>query len=286
MIRGLMLVAVIGLVAPVQAQRPGSVPNGPAFEVASVKPSPPMTPAGLIVRSGSAQPGGRWVSQNARFIDILRSVYPEYPLRGQIAGGPVWINSARFDITARADGDPPPEQIRAMARHLLADRFGLRVRTERRELPTYALVMAREDRRPGPRLRAVTVDCDALAAARARGEAAATKPNERPLCSARVTESPGMLHLVAGALPLPGLVNMIQGALREPILDRTGLTGRFDIDLDWAAESILGTTPGADDNSGQTIFVALPQQLGLKLEPRTEAMDVLVIDSVQMPTPD
>ena len=289
MIRATLFLAGIGGVAGLLAQVPGSSQSALAFEVASVKQSSPMPPEGVLVRSGSAQPGGRWIAQNARFIDILRSVYREYSLRNQIVGGPAWVNTVRFDINAKSDSDEPSaDQMTAMAKQLLAGRFGLRVHPERREMDVYALVLARSDGQLGPQLRRVDVDCQAVIAARKRGEGPPAGRNERPLCTARLDESPGALRLVAGALPISGLLSMIQGSVREPILDRTNLAGRFDIDLDWAAEATLRATPAAsrDDNNAPTLLEALQRQLGLKLELRKELMDVLVIDSVHLPTPD
>jgi uncharacterized protein (TIGR03435 family) len=78
----------------------------------------------------------------------------------------------------------------------------------------------------------------------------------------------------------------LQGSLREPILDRTGLTGLYDIDLDWLADSSLTARGDSTDAAAQTVFAAVTQQLGLRLERRREKMDVLVIDSVALPQPD
>jgi uncharacterized protein (TIGR03435 family) len=272
-----LVVGVMLSVAQLSAQ-------GPAFDVASVKVSPPVPPGGVRVITGSAQ-GGRWLSQNAPFIDILRNVYPEYRLRGQIAGAPDWMSRTRFDIDARADGSPTRAQMVEMMKQLLAERFSLKVHAEQREIDVYALTVARRDRQLNRGLRPSTVDCEAVAAARAKGDSP-VGPGGRPLCIALSAEQPNGTVRVGGAGALmTHLISMIQGALREPIVDRTGLTGRYDLDLEFNPE--LGSLrDGAPGGPGSSIFTAVQEQLGLRLELRKEPMGVLVIDHVEMPTPD
>ena len=173
-----VLLALTFLVSAAVLSAQESVP----FEVASVKRSPTLPPGGAVVHSGSPQPGGRWIAQNARFMDILRAAFPEFGLRGQIVGGPTWINAFRFDITARAESEAvSSEALRAMAKRLLADRFQLRVHTERRALPVHALIIARSDGRLGPRLRPVNDDCRPTADPGAR---ISPQADERPRCGA------------------------------------------------------------------------------------------------------
>jgi uncharacterized protein (TIGR03435 family) len=257
-----------------------------SFEVASVKASPPMPPGGVNVTSGSVQPGGRWISQNARFVDILRAVYPGFPQRAQIAGGPLWVNTARFDITAIAGRDASREEMRELMKQLLADRFALKVHTEQRPLDVYSLVLARSDGRLGPGLRRVTVDCAAVTAARRRGEAVADGPGRRPQCASDVVEGAGdVQRLTAGGVTLESLVMQVRATMNQIIVDRTGLTGQFDIDFEWSLDPVLRTSADGGD-SGPSIFPALERQLGLKLERRKEPVDVLVIDHAEMPRPD
>jgi uncharacterized protein (TIGR03435 family) len=256
--------------------------NAPPFEVASVKISPPTT-GPIPVRSGTPLPGGGWVAQNARFIDLLRSAYPDHRLPGLIAGGPDWINRTRFDIVAKAASEPSSrEDLLAMVRRLLADRFALRVHTESRELEANALILNRPDGRLGPRMRLSTTDCE-----QARREKRTRDADGRPVCTASATDTNDVtMHLRAGAVPIATLIMFLQGSLREPILDRTGLTGLYDIDLDWLADSSLTARGDSTDAAAQTVFAAVTQQLGLRLERRREKMDVLVIDSVALPQPD
>jgi uncharacterized protein (TIGR03435 family) len=259
--------------------------QSPTFGVASIKVSPPIAPGGVRVITGSAQPGGRWLSQNAPFIDILRNVYPEHRLRGQITGGPDWMTRTRFDIDARAEGSPTRAQMVEMMKQLLAERFSLKLHAEQRGIDVYALTVARRDRRLNAGLRPSTVDCDAVAAARAKGESP-VGPRGRPLCIALSAEQPnGTLRVSGSGALMTHLVSMIQGAVREPIVDRTGLTGRYDLDLEFNPE-VGSLRAGAFDGPGSSIFTAVQEQLGLRLDLQRAQMDVLVIDHVEMPTPD
>jgi uncharacterized protein (TIGR03435 family) len=211
---------------------------------------------------------------------------------GQIVGLD-WINNERFDINARADGDPSPEVTNGMLRQLLADRFSLRVHTEQRELDVYALVVAREDGRAGPDLRVSAVDCAAVEAARrqrvASGEppaarqVATTKPGDRPECGMRSMMMNGMQRLTAGGMPVGAMAAVIQQTVGRPVVDRTGLNGRFDFDLQFSGTGPLATADRAD--APVSVFTALQEQLGLKLDSRKEKVDVLVIDQVERPTP-
>jgi uncharacterized protein (TIGR03435 family) len=258
-------------------------PEPRRFDVASVKISPPLPPGGAQVIAGSPQRGGRWISRNAPLIDILRASYPDYRLRGQIVA-PDWVARTRFDIDARANGEPARAQMIEMIKLLLADRFALKVRTEPREVDVQALTVARSDGRLGAGLRPSSVDCEAVAAAREKG-ASPEGPGGRPLCIALSDELPNGLIRVRGSGALvPHLINMIQGPVREPIVDRTGLTSRYDIDLEFNSE--LGGLRVPDNAAGSSLATALQEQLGLRLDQRKAQLTVLVVENVAMPTPD
>ena len=236
--------------------------------------------------------GGRWMSQNVQFIAILRAAYTNFPSPGQIVGGPEWINTQRFDIDARAAGDQPPEVVAEMLKRLLADRFKLKVHTEQRDIDVYALVLARPDGRLGPGLRKPSVDCEAREAARKKEIAAGSPPaqaiapptpGERPECGMLSSSMNGVLRVATGGTPISAVVRQVQVNVGRPVIDRTGLTGRFDIDLQFSA---VGPQTAADQPDAPTsVFTAVQEQLGLKLESRKERMDVLVIDQIEMPSP-
>ena len=279
--------ALLVAVATVAAQSPATPPT---FAVASIKPSAPPTGVAMFMDYGP-RPGGQWVSQNATLMLIIPSAYPDFSLPGQIVGGPEWINIERFDINAKAEGDPPRDVMNAMLRRLLAERFGLRVHTEQREVDVYALVLARADGRLGPGLRkAAAVDCQAIGEERKKAAAAGApaqgppKPGERMQCGLRSSAMNGVFRLTAGNVAVTAIGTVLQFTVARPVVDRTGLTGPFDVDLEYAGSSQLATA--ADQaNAPSSVFTAVQEQLGLKLESRKEKMDVLVIDQVERPTP-
>jgi uncharacterized protein (TIGR03435 family) len=262
------------------AQAPAGKP--PAFEVASIKENV-STSDNASVR---AQPGGRVSVTNNSLRNIIRNAYNVQNY--QIMGGPAWINTVRWDINAKAPDDAPPQQMLLMLRTLLADRFTLVIRNETREMPIYALVLARADGRLGPQLRASTVDCAAIfAAAKAKGEAPPPTTNGRPTCGTRTTRG----NMMTTGVAMADLARNLAPFAGRPVVDKTGLTGGFDVDLAWTPEQgplgPEGTSPaGPPSSDGVSLFTAVQEQLGLKLDARQGPVDVLVIDSAQRPVED
>ena len=238
-------------------------PSGPAFEVASVRENK----SGLNAGSSTSRPGG---SYNATNMTLRGLLWVAYGLPTQrVIGGPNWIDSTRFDIAAKAAGDLNSEQFGVMLRSLLRDRFKLVVREEKRDLPVYALVVVRRDGVLGPRMRPNPLDCsDPVALKKARTEAAPT--SIRP-CELRFTPS----RMQLGVVKIAAMIDNLSEVAGRPVVDRTGLNGTYDIDLQWAP------TPDAD---GVSIFTAVQEQLGLRLEPSTAPLDVVVIESAERPT--
>ena len=274
-----------------QAGAPAAPDANLTFEVASVKPNK----SGENFISFRNQPGGRFSISNAPLREIIRFAYQLQNF--QIVGAPEWAASDRFDVVAKAEGDVPPAPpgsvgpMQIMVRNLLAERFGLKVRNESREMPRYDLVLARSDGRLGPQLSPSTTDCQAIfaAARRGGGPPAPPAPGERPQCGMRI--GPGVL--AAGAFPLSQLATALSPMVQRIVIDRTGLTGAFDAELKWTPDQLPQgpAPPGAPplpsiDPNGPSIFTALQEQLGLKLESVRGPVDVLVIESVSQPTPD
>jgi len=274
-----------------QAAAPAAPNANLTFEVASVKPNK----SGENFISFRNQPGGRFSISNAPLREIIRFAYQLQNF--QIVGAPEWAASDRFDVVAKAEGDVPPAPpgsvgpMQIMVRNLLAERFGLKVRNESREMPRYDLVLARSDGRLGPQLSPSTTDCQAIfaAARRGGGPPAPPAPGERPQCGMRI--GPGVLS--AGAFPLSQLATALSPMVQRIVIDRTGLTGAFDAELKWTPDQLPQgpAPPGAPplpsiDPNGPSIFTALQEQLGLKLESVRGPVDVLVIESVSQPTPD
>jgi uncharacterized protein (TIGR03435 family) len=294
-------IVVVGAVHALRAQAPANDPKLPAFEVASVKPNKS--------RDGDRSFGlasGRFTATRSTLRELVGLAYQLQDGRlrhdSQISGGPNWINSDHFDIVAKAEGDSfgfdaaipagaarPGEisaidQVRMMLRTLLADRFKLTVHSEMRELPIYALVMARNDGKLGPQLRRADLDCVAL---RDDGRGSASPEPRKAICGGFRGLGPG--GSTGHAVPMSLLAKHVEGSVDRVVLDRTGLTGRFDLDLQWTPDQ--PQRPGAPesrtvDPNGVSIFTALQEQLDLKLESTKGPVDVLLIDHVERPTPD
>lgn len=161
-----------------------------------------------------------------------------------------------------------------MIRTLLAERFTLRVHTETRQMPVYAITVARPGKL-GPDIRPSTDDCDPLPA-HAVGKT--QDPDARPICRLSYdNQEPGIRRMTSSG-PMAQLVDAVQRNVNRPVIDAAGLSGSFEWELRFAMrESIQSSAP--------SIFAAIRDQLGFTLEPRTGPVEVLVIDSVEMPTP-
>jgi uncharacterized protein (TIGR03435 family) len=175
-------------------------------------------------------------------------------------------------------------------RSLLADRFQLKVHRETREMDVYALVMAKPGGDPGPALKPTTQDCspEAMRALMGRGGPPPAPASGAPfLCGARIMSG----RLQIGGMPIATILGPLGGMTGRSVVDRTGLTGGWDADLTFAPEPNRGATPpdapaAAVNSDAPSLFTALQEQLGLKLESTRAPIEVVVIDSVERPVPD
>jgi len=231
----------------VQAQAPDQ--GRPAFEVASVKLHRP-TP-GPLRASANVGPAAIHYT-NVTLKSSIRSAYGFESYR--MVGGPDWLTSERYDIEAKAALASPREQLMRMLQTLLEDRFHLKVHREMRELPTYALVVGKSGLKIHP--------------GKENGE----------------TEVGGAVHLINSRgmtmKQLAAFLSQITERSGHPVLDTTGLTGVYDITLDFDPDD----AKPSDDHSQPDLFAALQEQLGLKLEPRKTSLEVLVIDHAEKPS--
>jgi uncharacterized protein (TIGR03435 family) len=254
--------AGIGATGALLAQAPART-----FDAVSVKRS---APRGLQspMSAGTASPG-RWTAQTALLWLIVARAY-DLP-RERIAGGPSWINSERFDIQGVTAATTSPAEMAVMVRNLLADRFQLRTHTEQRPLDTWAVIRAREDGRLGPGLRA-NAACSAAADRLTPPCGGVSFKDVNGVTQLRTIGRP-----IADALVFAGA----RAELGAGVVDRTGLTGTFDIDIDYVPQA--GLAVAATATIGQSLATAVQEQLGLKFERRREMTEVLVIDRVELP---
>jgi uncharacterized protein (TIGR03435 family) len=269
------------------------------FEVASIR----KTDLASFVGSGKVPPiGVRTLPNglNATMATPRMLIMSAYQLKDyQLVGGPSWVDSDRFDISARAAGNATPQAARLMLQNLLKDRFMLRVHAETRQADVHSLVLARTDGRLGPRLQRTSPECEATLEARKSGGTA--PPSERPdfeamrkqtVCGMSLMGSTaaGAAYYSLSAVPLDRLLNQVSGEVRGPVVDRTGLTGLFDVLLEFASQArqLQAAPQNAPDLTKDvalpTLRDALQEQLGLKLETGKGPMDVLVIDSIERPS--
>ena len=284
MIRVAIVVALAG-VSLVAATLPEQAATDSAqFDVVSVK------------ENTSADQEGHFRSSPSRFtvtnIPLRAIILHAYQLLDhQVIGAPEWTDTP-FDIigTFPAGRAFTHEDGRLMLRKVLADRFGLKSHRETRELPAYALVLARKDGALGPLLEKSDVDCvQWLADKRPQMGGGGPRPaglgGARPACMMMATRQ----MLSGGTQTIERLAITLQSMVGRPVMDRTGLTGTFNMEMRWTPSGDVALPPGANasrSDAGPSIFTAVQEQLGLKLEPTREPFDVLVIDAIQRPTPD
>jgi bla regulator protein blaR1 len=257
-----------------------------AFEAASVKPNKSTERN----RGAGFQPGGRFLARNMTLRALVAIAYgtPQPLPAFRVVGGAGWTDSDGFDVEAKTVGEFQDTQGgpgfsnsgELMLRTLLAERFSLKAHTETRDLPIYALVQARSNGSLGPRLSRSNVDCDvALAAAAAsRRAGVAPNPGDRPVCAFR--------GFTGSGVTLGQLSAVLTPFLQRVVLDRTGLDGRFDVDLALTPDQLRrpdAPVPNASPD-GPSIFTTLQEQLGLKVESTRGPVEVVVIDAAEHPT--
>ena len=240
------VLCAIGGVVSIAQQPPAPL----RFEVASIRPN--KSPATYPTVTGRTP--GRFAISSATLVDLIVNAYSFR--RSSVVGGPEWARVERFDIVATAPG-ALLSQHWVMVQPLLTERFALRVHRETRQLPVYELAKARSDGRLGPNLKPSTADCSHVTCRTDTGAFSVRSPS----------------------LPWPQVVAEAFSNLDRPVIDKTGLTGLFDVDFRWAPLD-------ATDNRPEQVmlFTAVQEQLGLKLQPATGPVEVLVIDSAERPT--
>jgi uncharacterized protein (TIGR03435 family) len=273
MLRLSFIAASLVLLAPALGQMPSPSESANsakpfAYDVVSIRPHPNGDGSSIQ----PAKDGLRIVNISLRNLIVVA-----YQVRWDcISGGPEWAESDRYDLSAKMDDEtaaaletlPLKEQNEKRAKMLVAvlsERFHLKVRMVKKEMPTYQLVPAKN----GPKLKAVDGN--------GQYENGIQGANHKPLGPGALTVSSG--KLLAQAIDMRMFAGNLAGIVERPVVDKTELTGKYDILLRWTPEGVAT----GDDNFGD-IFSALQEQLGLKLESTRELVDAIVIESVERPT--
>lgn len=204
------------------------------------------------------RPGGRLFATNVTLRNMLRNIHrlQEY----QLVGGPSWVATDRWDIVAVVEAEVTETQAVPLLKAFLIERFKLKMHTETREVPVYSLELARPDGAPGPELRRSTVEC---AVAGNCGDGG----------------GPGVLRVVGR--PIPNVLRRFEQASGRMVIDRTGLTDAYDFTLRWRPDDAPDVNPDQP-----SFFTAVQEQLGLRLRPDRAPVEVLVIDSAELPAVD
>ena len=258
-------VALAVLAGGMFAQSTAARPAFESFEVATVKPTPPEWTQGRYVRMQSAH---QLVAKNYQLRMLIAFAYSLSPQA--ISGGPAWLDTDHYDILAETPGDVRPnldEQL-AMLRKLLADRFKLSFHREPKEFPVYTLSVAKS----GSKLKESTLSPDA------------TPEGPPPLV---FVIAPDSVRLPARYATMGELVAVMQrSAMDRPVLDKTGLTGRYDFDLEWMPDETQfgGLWLHLDPESRKPDLFAAMQQLGLRLEATKGLIDAMIIDRIERPS--
>jgi uncharacterized protein (TIGR03435 family) len=288
MIRSLAALSVAALAAslhaPTLAQATAGRQEAPpileaSFEVASLRRNIDGGPTRF-----NPQATGQFTVTNFQLETLILAAYQLQSY--QLQGAPSWSRDERYNIEARLDpkiagrlqpdGHPPTWAL--ALRSLLAERTGLTFHRETRELPIYALTIARADRKLGPNLQPAKADCDAL---RTESEVAAREKRPSPYPPATDTWTPCGLRLAPGRIVSGGFgfaefLAALSRQVGRQVVDRTGLAGKWDFFMTYAPDD-------SPEREAPHLFTALQEQLGLKLESATGPVNVFVIDRLEHP---
>jgi uncharacterized protein (TIGR03435 family) len=273
------------------------------FEVASIRPVAPLTPGRVEAGRLLGMQGGPGTSApgqiNYGYVTLIRVLTAVYGIKAYQISGPAWLGSEHYDIVAKVPPQTTKEQLNRMLRNLLAERFNMTVHRATKVLDVYEVLVGKTGL--GPKLKESVEDPGAAGGVPA--PPLRMLPTDNDGFPQLPAGRPGMIvipsaagkRIVARALPLLDLLNMID--LGRPILDKTGLTGKFDFTVEYSTEGlnlpVPSVLPGggpspidtSPDEGGPSIFEAFEKQLGLKLEAKKDPVEMLVLDRIdKVPT--
>jgi uncharacterized protein (TIGR03435 family) len=246
------------------AQSPAPRPNFDAFDVATVKPVDPDPNGGRYIKM---QGTNRFVEKAYTLKLLIAAAYDLNPKT--ISGGPPWLSSDHYDILAVTPGEVQPthDEQMSMLRSLLSDRFKLTFHREQKDFSIYELQVAKS----GPKLKP-----------------SASGPDEPAVVGPGVVYPPDRVVLPGRNATMTNFVSLLQRAILDrPVVDKTGLSGRYDFDLEWAPDETQfsgGLPPASEGSQSPPLFEAIQQQLGLKLEATRGSVAALVVDKAERPS--
>ena len=265
-----LLIVAASLTAHAQSPQPAT----PGFEVASVKRNLSDDPSGYV----RVEEGARFNAVNAPIALIIRQAFGL--LAFQVVGLPDWAGSERYDIKATArDGVDVFPNMAPLLRSLLSERFAFRGHMETRQQPTYDLVVARADQRLGPNMSKATLDCGTRTTA-----TPPTGPSGESLCS--ISFGPGRISV--RGYSIARFAQSLTTPVQRIVVDKTRLAGGWNFDVVYTPDqpAMLNGAVVPPSPDAPSLFTAVQEQLGLKLEASRGPVEMLVIDHLDRPTPD
>ena len=280
--RALIVLAIAGgfALSPAQARQRDR------FDVASIKPQPDISASRVATPSPD-----RFYRTAITLIDLVNYAWDVRPYR--IVGGPEWVRTEHWEVNAKAAAAADPPVMRVMVQRLLEERFALKWHRETRQLPLYHLVPARSDG-PGPAPKPAEFDCRPYTEAGSRlAEPPPINPRTgRRRCLRGISFGGGVRTITMDGVSTARLADVLSVDVQRHVVDRTGLTGAYDVDLTFIDEgpvlsgAVRGPAGATTSPDAVPLFTALQEQLGLKLESARGPVDVIVIDSAERPTSD
>lgn len=247
------------------------------FEAATIKPAAPDARGRFI----SPGPGGGIRITNMTLKDMIEFAWGVQPF--QVSGGPAWLDSVNYDIVAKPEAKVSQSELKVMLQALLTDRFQLRTHQETRELPIYALVLARKDGKLGPDLVASTEgSCEKF-------DPSHPPPPPQPgiapprYCG-NMMISPTRLDVLGHTIS--ELTPLLSRMVERKVVDQTGLKGNYDINLQLPRDEtpVSPDAPPARLDLAPILFSTFPERLGLKFESQKGPVEVIIVDAVEKPS--
>jgi uncharacterized protein (TIGR03435 family) len=250
------LTFAIAILPQIRGQSGGAL-SKPAFDVVSVKPN--HSGAYWFTVNSLKDKAGRFSATNVRLKDLVTLAYEQDEAR--VLGGPAWVESERYDVEAKVDGQPSGQELLLMLQSLLAERFQLKIHREAREISQYSLVVERNGPKFGPQF--------------ARVENRRCEPDAAPAAGCRgLRFSPS--SITAESVTLAELARALTAIAGNIVVDRTGLDGRYDFKVEWTRSKGI-------DSVADSVRAALRDRLGLRLDARKGPVEMLAIDGAQKP---
>jgi uncharacterized protein (TIGR03435 family) len=276
---GIAAVAGPVLMGIINAPRGLAQVSGPKFDVASIKPHKNVS--NEVHRTVDLYPGGRLAGRDATVQQLIQHAYNVKPF--QISSGPGWVFSDGYDIEAKAEGNPSREQMRLMLRTLLEKRFQLKLRSETKSMGAYELTVTKGGARlmpPKPE------SCAEPGKNTASEQGAASLP---PCGRAWLKGDRSLVEIAGFSLTMRDFTSALSNALGSIVFDKTGLTQKFDVRLEFSPEGLNTGKPGVLDSAPSEpattpLFLALERELGLKIESAKGPVEVLIVEHAERPS--